>query len=143
LVSGGRDGVRRWDIRTGRELPTLAPDTPRVAALAFDANGLLAVAQMGGIISLWDVASGQRRGVLVGHSAVAWSLAFTPDGKRLASAGRDMTVKIWDIASNQEVLSLRGFASEVSYVAFSGDGRCLVTCDQSGSVRVWDAERFE
>jgi WD40 repeat protein len=143
LVSGGRDGVRRWDIRTGRELPTLAPDTPRVAALAFDANGLLAVAQMGGIISLWDLASGQRRGVLVGHSAVAWSLAFTPDGKRLASAGRDMTVKIWDIASNQEVLSLRGFASEVSYVAFSGDGRRLVTCDQSGSVRVWDAERSE
>jgi WD40 repeat protein len=143
LVSGGRDGVRRWDTQTGRELPPVAQDTPRVIALTFDGNGLLAVAQMGGFISLWDLASGQSRGVLVGHSAVAWSLAFSPDGKRLASASRDMTVKIWDTASGQEVLTLRGFASEVSYVAFSADGHRLVTCDLSGSVRVWDAEYSE
>jgi WD40 repeat protein len=135
--------VRRWDTRTGQELPPVAQDTPRVVALAFDVNGILAVGQMGGNISLWDISSGQRRALLIGHSAVARSLAFTSDGKRLASASRDMTVKIWDTSSSGEVLTLRGFPSEVSYVAFSAEADRLVTCDLSGSVRVWDAERSQ
>ena len=76
---------------------------------------------------------------LVGHSAKVWSLAFSPDGTRLASGSRDLTVKLWDTASGQEVLTLRGFASEVSGVAFSPDGSRLITTDLSGSVRLWEA----
>jgi WD40 repeat protein len=69
---------------------------------------------------------------------MVWGLAFTPDGTRLASASRDMTVKLWDTASGQEVLTLRDFASEVSGVAFSPDGRRLVTTDLGGSVRLYE-----
>ena len=108
-----------------------------MSALAFSPDGRLAVAQMGGNITLWDPTSGQCRATLVGHSAVVWSLAFSPDGTRIASGGRDLTVKLWDTASGQEVLTLRGFASDVSGVAFSPDGSRLVTTDLSGSVRLW------
>ncbi len=139
LASGGRDGVRLWDARTGRALPPLPQDLPRVVALAFGPGGVLAVAQMGGNVTMWVPESGECRGTLVGHSAVVWGLAFSPDGKRLATASRDMTVKLWDAASGQEVLTLRGFPSEVSGVAFSPDGSRLVTIDQGGSVRLWDA----
>jgi WD40 repeat protein len=144
LASGGRDGVRLWDAVTGQALPPLSPNTPRAMALAFGPDGRLAVAQMGGKITLWDPRTGRCCGPpLIGHSAMAWSLAFTPDGTRLASASRDMTVKLWDTASGQEVLTLRGFASEVSGVAFSPDGSRLVTTDLGGSVRLWKAERPE
>ena len=114
-----------------------------MTALAFSPDGRLAVAQMGGNITLWDPASGQCLGALVGHSAVVWSLAFSPDGTRLVSGSRDLTVKLWDTASGQEVLTLRGFASEVSGVAFSPDGSRLITTDLSGSVRLWEANRLD
>jgi WD40 repeat protein len=94
-------------------------------------------------ITLWDPGSGRCHGTLVGHSAMVWSMAFTPDGTRLASASRDMTVKLWDTASGQEVLTLRGFGSEVSGVAFSPDASLLVTTDLSGAVRLWEARRSE
>jgi WD40 repeat protein len=140
LASGGRDGVRFWDARTGRALPGLGQELPRVSALAFGLDGRLAVAQMGGNITLWDPEKAQCRGTLVGHSAVVWSLAFSPDGTRLVSGSRDLTVKLWDTATGEEVLTLRGFAADVSGVAFSPDGRRLVTTDLNGSVRVWQAE---
>jgi WD40 repeat protein len=142
LASGGEDRVRLWDVATGQELPPLPEDTRKVVALAFGPDGRLAVAQMGGHITLWD-ADRRRCSVprLIGHSAMVWSLAFTPDGTRLASASRDMTVKLWDTASGQEVLTLRDFASEVSGVAFSPDGRRLVTTDLGGSVRLYEIGR--
>jgi WD40 repeat protein/serine/threonine protein kinase len=143
LVSGGRDGVRLWDATTGEPMSVSPPNIPRVTALAFDANGCLAIAQMGGNITLWNPATGEQRDPLIGHSAPVWSLAFSPDGKRLASGGRDLTVKLWDTAGGQQVLTLRGFASEISSVSFSGDGTRLITTDQSGAVRLWETERHE
>jgi WD40 repeat protein len=116
-------------------------ETPRVVALAFGPDGRLAVAQMGGHITIWDPVSGRHLGTLLGHSAMVWAMEFTPDGTRLASASRDMTVKLWDTASGQEVLTLRGFPSEVCGITFSPDGRRLVTTDLGGSVRLWEADR--
>jgi WD40 repeat protein/predicted Ser/Thr protein kinase len=143
LVTGGEDDVRLLDAETGEELPPLPGPTPKATAFAFGRNGQLAVAQMGGRITLWDFAARRCLGTLVGHNAAVWSLAFTPDGTRLASASRDMTVRLWDTASRKEVLPLQGFASEVRGVAFSPDGRRLVTTDQAGFVKLWEIEDDE
>jgi uncharacterized protein with WD repeat len=69
-------------------------------------------------------------------------VCFSPDGRRLASAGEDRTVRVWDAASGQELLSLKGHTGAVRSVCFSPDGRRLASAgsDQNDqTVRVWDA----
>jgi WD40 repeat protein len=56
-------------------------------------------------VKLWDSANGQELLTLKGHSNVVESVAFSPDGKRLATGSYDRTVKLWDSATEQEVLS--------------------------------------
>jgi WD40 repeat protein/serine/threonine protein kinase len=143
VISGGEDDIRLLDADTGEELPPLPDRMPKATAFAFGPNGLLAVAQMGGRLTLWNFPARRRLGALVGHSAVVWSLAFTPDGTRLASASRDMTVRLWDTASRKEVLPLQGFAAEVLGIAFSPDGRRLVTTDQAGFVKIWEIVGYD
>ena len=55
------------------------------------------------------------------------SVAFSPDGKRLASASRDGTVKVWDAATGQEIRTLKGHTGFVTSVAFSPDGKRLAS----------------
>jgi WD40 repeat protein len=88
-----------------------------------------------GEVKVWDVQTGRELLTLQGHSGVINSVAFSPDGKRLASASRDQTVKVWDAQTGQELLSLKG--SGVS-VAFSPDGHWLAS-NPGGKVMIWDA----
>jgi hypothetical protein len=70
----------------------------------------------------------------------AWgSVAFSPDGQRLAVGGDDGTVKVWEARTGQELLSLRGHAGPVYSVAFSPDGARLATGSYDRTVKVWDA----
>ena len=57
---------------------------------------------------MWDAASGQELLTLKGHAELVYSVAWSPDGKRLATASDDGTSKVWDAASGQELLTLKG-----------------------------------
>ena len=78
--------------------------------------------------------------MLLGHLKEVHGLAFSPDGKRLASSSWDHTIKLWDVAGGNELQTLRGHPAFVDCVSFSGDGKRLASASWRRDVRVWDAE---
>jgi WD40 repeat protein len=71
------------------------------------------------------------------HGGIVRAVAFSPDGKRLASASHDHTVSVWEVPTGREVHRFRGHAGDVLCVAFSSDGRVLASGSADGTVRLW------
>lgn len=74
---------------------------------------------------------------MLGHTRPIYSVAFTPDGSRLATASGDGTVKLWDSNTGEELLTLLGHAGRVFSLAISPDGSWLATAGQDGISRVY------
>ncbi|MBN1993656.1 MAG: WD40 repeat domain-containing protein [Anaerolineae bacterium] len=79
-------------------------------------------------------------GVLAGHEAEVWQVAWSGDDSRLTTAGGDGTARIWDAKSQQEIMTLTGHAGAVLGVAWDGNDTRLVTASEDGTARVWDAQ---
>jgi eukaryotic-like serine/threonine-protein kinase len=87
---------------------------------------------------LWRLCHGELL-TLKGHADGVRSVAFSPDGKHLASGSGENTIKIWDAASGQGSLTLKGHAGGVSSVAFSPDGKRLASGSFDNTIKIWDA----
>ncbi len=112
--------------------------------VALSADGkTLARAGADETVDLWDVASGKKLHTLRGHTAPLLRVAFSPDGKTLASITGTWLpddvrgeVKLWDVATGKERVSVKGHPGRGVALAFSPDGKTLAT--SSGTVKLWD-----
>jgi WD40 repeat protein/serine/threonine protein kinase len=88
-------------------------------------------------IKLWEVRTGTPRGALHGHQGFVSALAFSPDGRWLASGSEDTTVRLWDPATGKVRAVLRGHKKAVTSIHFCPDGRRICSLDGT-TARLWD-----
>lgn len=142
LVTSGMDHeAHLWDLKTGKKLVTFRHKNKHVWAAALSPDDtLLATASWQGDTpraSLWRVADGELQANLEGHLGPVWTVAWSPDGKELATGGVDKTIRLWSVKDGRQRSRLLHHRADVTQVRYSGDGHHLVSVGVDRQLVLW------
>ncbi len=128
-LTSHRGGV--WSV-------AFSPDGSLNASAACESPDEIRSCHMQSEIKLWEVATGRQVRTLDSPTGIVTSVAFSPDGKLLASGSQDATIMLWDVATGAKVLTLRGHgAFGVTSVAFSPDDQLLASGSYDKTIKLW------
>jgi RNA polymerase sigma factor (sigma-70 family) len=145
LARAGWNTVTFWDAKTGEPVRTLRPLRGTTFAVAFTPDGRALVGggnvqtadvnHQTGLVTVWNVASGQIVRTLEGHTGGVHAVVVAPDGKTIASGGDGPAVagpsevRLWEVATGKLLWAFEGKGGVVRGLAFAPDGKTLVYCD--------------
>jgi WD40 repeat protein len=135
-ISGNGD-ILLWEVAqeqlTG-PLLTFGTDYGVINHLEFSPDGKTLITDG---VALWDVMSGQIMREFVGHQDTVYAVAFSPDGKLIATGGADKSIIVWDTESGRAINTFLGHSGIVTSVVFTSDGEYLASADEDGYVFLW------
>jgi WD40 repeat protein/serine/threonine protein kinase len=144
LASASEDNsVKLWDVhgRNPKPIRTVHRYASWTSGGIFSSEGHLFSGGSESVVRSWSVTSGLEEGTpLEGHTSWVYTLAISPDGLRLASAGADSAVLVWDVVSRKPLRKFLGHSSQVMTLCFSPDGQILASGGRDHTIRLWDMQ---
>lgn len=147
VATGSERTLKLWSVTTGRALATLkayeghgyAARFGIVHSVAFSPDGQTLAEATHDVVTIWDVATRRKLSSFKEQKNSITGIAFSPDGRRLTTAGQDGVVKLWDVTGGHEIANFNGHSDTVKSVAFSPDGKLLATGSSDRTVKMWSA----
>ncbi|MBE7472068.1 MAG: hypothetical protein DPW09_18805 [Anaerolineae bacterium] len=141
--SNAAEAQRQANLANARQLTSdaqnvLAEKPEQALLLLFEAKRLTQTLEVERAMGQVPYRYFPMKATLSGHTAWVNSVAWSPDGKQLASASDDQTIIIWDVASDQPVLTLEGHTDMINNVAWSPDGKQLASASFDQTIIIWD-----
>lgn len=145
LAAGGYNCmINIWDPHTGKNLRTIGHETT-IKTLSFSPNGeLLACGSPEtkpgekNSITVWNIKSREEAFTLSGNQKSVIALAFSPDGRSLASAGDDGSITVWDVPKRKLRCNLAGHSAAVHSLAFEQKTSTLFSAGDDGTIKLWN-----
>jgi serine/threonine protein kinase len=154
LASGSWDKtIKLWDMETKKEICSLTGHQLQISAVAFSPDGqIIASASFDKTIRLWDIpvtlaTFGQLKKypcrIFVGHTWGVLAIAFSPDGKILATGSDDNTIKLWSVNTGEEIATLANHSWSVTALTFDSTGEILISGSKDKTIKLWQVSNRE